>query len=162
MGLGWKPAGAVSAGVIAGTRGRSYYRKSWHGCVVDHPRWKDPGGIKAISRGLSAATSPERSPTKSTHPGRYARGHGAFFRSAFYHPFRVSRFNSVDSGGVASAQPPANGCDPSGIAAELPICDHWRILADIGGEPPRAPAQSLSRSLTLPPASRERNGSRRD
>ena len=162
MGLGWTPAGAVSAGVIADNRGRSYCRKSWHGCVVDHPRWKDPGGIKAISRGLSAATSPEHPQQNAGIPAGDVRGHGAFFRSACCHPFRVRGFNSVDSGGVASAQPPANGCDPSGIAAELPICDHWRILADIGGEPPRATDQSLGRSLTLPPASRVRNGSRRD
>ncbi len=132
----------------------------------------DPSGIIAISRGLSAATSPERSPTKSTHPGRDARGHGAFFRSAFYHPFRVRRFNAVDSGGVASLNHRLMAVIPPGSIRSLPICDHlrpfatiggyWRILADIGGKPPRATDQSLGRSLTLPPASRVRNGSRRD
>jgi hypothetical protein len=34
-----------------------------------------------------------------------------------------------ESGGVASAQPPANGCDPSGIGQEVPIREHWRKFA---------------------------------
>ena len=107
--------GASRLGAGAFGRGEEGLQEGERRCCFRQEGQQDPGGMEAISRGLSTATSPEYPPIKAWYPGRDARGHGSFFPSAFCHPFRVRGFHSVVSGGIAQAQPPANGFDPSGI-----------------------------------------------
>src|SRR5436190_9184368 len=87
--------------------------------------WGQPGGLPAISRGLSASDTPGTPPAIEPHPGGVPEptGHSQcvsapFFCARFWHPSRVQMipaFGSGDGASPCSAQPPANFCEPSGF-----------------------------------------------
>jgi hypothetical protein len=81
---------------------------------------RDAGGIKALSRRLSAATPPDDITIKTCIPAGCQSAHVAQRTggSLCWHPFRMPALFSTNSGGIACAQPPAEGFDASGIGTE--------------------------------------------
>ena len=78
------------------------------------------GGMKAISRRLSAATPPEPPCKSKCIPKgcQHTQGAMSHTRSAHGHPFRMRFFWGVYRW-CRCAQPPANGCDASGMCAAV-------------------------------------------
>ena len=95
---------------------------------ADRLSFGDAGGVKAISRGLSASDTPGKDATKRDRPRQGSQRRSPRFA---LRPLRGRiRGRASSSGGIAGAQPPANGCHPypgemQQPLGKLPVGNRW-------------------------------------